>query len=146
VQLTKLGNVQWTDDDVKKIKAQIAGKTVFEDYTFKPKTDAVTSATMSSGLIYEAFNDAKAGFGNFKAYKFRYEHWKQLCFNNLCSIKKIAAAYRQLHTGAALDDALLSKILSENKQLACPLDGTLMPIDNSLLCSIHGVHTAVCEQ
>lgn len=146
VQLTKLGNVQWTDDDVKKIKSQIVGKSIFTDFIFNPKADAVTSATMSSSLVYEAFNDAKGVFENFKAYKFRYEHWKKICFENICSIKKIAENIQQQNKDTQLDEALVSRILSENKQLACPLDGTYMPLDNTILCSIHGLHTQGCNQ
>jgi len=146
VQLTKLGNLQWTDDDVKKIKSQIAGKSIFNDFAYSPKADAVTSATMSSSLIYEAFNDAKTVFGNFKAYKFRYEFWKQACFDNICEIKKIVKTMQEKNKDVQLDEAVLAKIVSENKKLACPLDGTLVVLSDTILCSVHGLHKQDCSK
>ena len=144
LRLTKLGNIPWTEEDMEKIKKQILGKTIFTDFSFDPRVDAVSTATMSSSLVYEAFNDAKKVFANYKGYKFRYEHWKAICFSHICKIKSIAATRPE--DSGELSDEILQKILTEHQELACPHDGSYVVLDNSILCTIHGLHTKPCNQ
>lgn len=139
LQLTKLGNIPWTEDDSSKIKRQIIGKSMFAEFPFNPKVDAVSTATMSSSLIYDALNDGKKVFANYKNYKFRYEYWREVCFANICTIKAIASKTKE-----PLTDDTIARILAENKGLACPHDGTYVILDNNILCSIHGLHTKAC--
>lgn len=144
LQLTKLGNIQWTEEDVGKIKQQIVGKSAFGEFPFDPKVDAVTTATMSSGLIYDAFNDAKRVLATYKDHKFRYEHWKSVCFEHICEIKRIAGRMLKEKGQSALSEEVVGAILEANKNLACPHDGSYVVIDNNILCSIHGLHTKPC--
>ncbi|MEI6126477.1 MAG: redoxin domain-containing protein [Pseudomonadota bacterium] len=145
VQLTKLGNVPWSMEDVQMLKGKIAGKNIFENFPFNPKVDAVTSATMSSSLVYEAFNDGKEVFKNFKAYKFRYEYWRDVCFKNICVMKRKIGEMKQTNKDQTVDDSMLQKVLKEKEITPCPLDGMYMLLDGNILCSIHGLHTRECK-
>jgi peroxiredoxin len=144
VQLTKLGNVQWTDEDIAKIKRQIAGKNIFDPFPFNPKADAVSTATMSSSLIYESLNAGRNVFGELKTYKFRYEHWKQLCVKNMCTVRMQLADMKHKQPELVVDDALLQKISKELKA-TCPLDGTYIFLDSTIMCTNHGMVPQVCE-
>jgi peroxiredoxin len=146
LQLTKLGNVQWTDEDIAKIKKQIAGKNIFDTFPFDPKADAVSTATMSSSLVYESLNGGKNVFGQMKTYKFRYEYWKEICVKHMCAVRMKIADMKQQHPLPQLvvDDALLQTIAKE-LNVACPLDGSFMFLDGNILCSIHGMMPLVCK-
>lgn len=50
--VTKLGNEPWSEEDRLKFSSRLAAKRMFE-VDFDPDVDAVTSATMSSALIYD---------------------------------------------------------------------------------------------
>jgi hypothetical protein len=50
--VTKLGNEPWSQEDRSKFTSRLAAKRMFE-VDFDPDVDAVTSATMSSALIYD---------------------------------------------------------------------------------------------
>ncbi|MCX8044580.1 MAG: TlpA family protein disulfide reductase [Desulfobacterota bacterium] len=145
IEMTKLGNIPWNEEDIKKIRNQTVGKSIFGDFSFDPKADAVTTATMSSSLIYEALNDAKKVLATYKGYKFRYDYWKEVCFGNICKIKAIAAKELGRPDGALSDD-LLANILAEHRELTCPHDGAYIVFDRSILCSIHGVQTKPCDR
>lgn len=144
LQLTKLGNVQWSDEDTAKLKSGIVGKSIFDSFPFNPKADAVTTATMSSSLIYEALNNGKNIFSEFKIHKFRYEHWKALCLENMCSVAARIGEMQQANPALATDDALLQKVSKELKA-GCPLDGTYIYLDGGMLCTNHGMLPPDCK-
>ena len=144
LQLTKLGNIPWTDEDVAKIKKQIAGKSIFSDFPFDPKADAVTTATMSSSLVYESLNAGKKVFGELKIYKFRYDHWKELCINNMCLVRAKLADMKHKQPDLAPDDPLLQGIAKELKA-TCPLDGTYLLLEGTIMCSNHGLVPQICK-
>jgi hypothetical protein len=54
IQLTKWGNKPWTDTDVAKMRGRVVGRNIFQDYGFNPKVDAVSSATITSGVVIDA--------------------------------------------------------------------------------------------
>ena len=60
IQLTKYGNLQWADEDVKKLKSRTVGRSILEPFIFDPQVDAVTSATITSVLIFDSLDKAKA--------------------------------------------------------------------------------------
>lgn len=60
VYLTKRGNVEWSDEDVKKMRDRLQGSSLLGAFDFNPEVDAVTSATISSQLIFVSLNGAKA--------------------------------------------------------------------------------------
>ncbi|MBN2107242.1 MAG: TlpA family protein disulfide reductase [Deltaproteobacteria bacterium] len=144
LQLTKLGNIPWTDEDVTKIKNQIIGKNIFGDFPFDPKADAVTTATMSSSLLYESLNAGKQVFAELKTYKFRYEHWKEVCVNNMCAVRAKLADMKHRQPDLLVDDALLQSTAKEIKA-TCPLDGTYLFLDNTIMCSNHGMVPDICK-
>ncbi|MFA6451374.1 MAG: hypothetical protein WCX65_18010, partial [bacterium] len=63
ILVTKLGNKVWDSADIKKfrsrLKKQTAGASIFTQLAFDPKIDAVTSATISSKLVFDSLNDTK---------------------------------------------------------------------------------------
>ena len=144
LQLTKLGNVPWADEDVAKIKKQVLGKSIFETFPFNPRADAVTTATMSSSLVYEALNNEKNVFAEFKGYKFRYEHWKQLCQKNMCTVAIKIAEMKKTQPELVADDALLQRV-SKDLKAGCPLDGTYIYLEGNILCSNHGMMPGDCK-
>jgi hypothetical protein len=145
LQLTKLGNVPWTDEDTAKIKKQISGRNIFDAFPFNPKADAVSTATMSSSLVYESLNSGKKVFADLKTYKFRYEHWKQLCLKNMCAVAAKIAELKKREPGLAADDALLQKT-AKDLGGGCPQDGTYIYLDGSILCSNHGMLPPDCKK
>jgi hypothetical protein len=52
VYLTKFGNELWSAEDGAKFSSRLAGRKM-DEIAFSPEVDAVTSATMSSALIYD---------------------------------------------------------------------------------------------
>lgn len=52
VYLTKFGNELWSREDIRKFSSRLAGRRM-DEMAFDPDVDAVTSATMSSALIYD---------------------------------------------------------------------------------------------
>jgi peroxiredoxin len=144
LQLTKLGNIPWTEEDVAKIKKQIVGKSIFSDFPFDPKADAVTTATMSSSLVYEALNAGKKVFGELKTYKFRYDYWKEQCVKNMCTVRAKLAEMKHLQPELTPDDGLLQSTSKELKA-QCPLDGTYLFLDTTIMCSNHGLVPEICK-
>ncbi|HOO57449.1 MAG TPA: hypothetical protein PLN69_11540 [bacterium] len=57
IYLTRLGNREWDKSDVKKIDDRFRGKPVSDPVFFNPGVDAVTSATITSKLIYDTYED-----------------------------------------------------------------------------------------
>lgn len=143
LEITKYGNVAWTEDDGAKMKQNLAGRSIFEPFEFDPKVDAVTSATMSSSLIYEAMNNAREYFKDFYEYSFREAYWKKRCFSVICKVKEAVMQASQ-EPGFVFDDAALQKILAGSGLNGCPTGGMYIVIDNDILCSQHGLNMDGC--
>ena len=62
VQLSKKYNVLFSQDDMAKVKKSLISKNVNEDISFDSKIDAVTSATITTGLIYDSINKGSTIF------------------------------------------------------------------------------------
>ncbi len=145
LQLTKYGNVTWTEDDTRTFKDTVVGKNIFDTFSFNPKVDALTQATMSSSLVFEGFNQAKDVFAEFKEYKFRSTHWKQTCFETMCTIQHVIGQSKQADPALVADNAVLKDIITRHKLPACPLQGMYIMVDGSILCSIHGINMQGCK-
>lgn len=52
IHVTKFGNEAWSEQDISRFSSRLAGRRM-EEVAFDPEVDAVTSATMSSALIYD---------------------------------------------------------------------------------------------
>jgi hypothetical protein len=144
VQLTKLGNIPWSAQDVQKIKDQVCGKNIMDTFSFNPKYDAVTTATMTSSVVFESLNGAKKLFGDFKDYKFRSGHWKDVCHATMCVIKIHVEERMRRGELSAIDQNVLKQIALEAGRGMCPLDGIYLWVDGGVLCSIHGLAAHEC--
>ena len=59
IQLTKFGNLNWTEQDIKKLRDRILGKSIFSSFTFNPSVDSVSGATITAALIFDSLDKAK---------------------------------------------------------------------------------------
>jgi peroxiredoxin len=60
LQVTKYQNEAFDKDDLRKIRSRIVGKYLSNTFIFEPKVDAVSSATITSALIFDSFSKGKA--------------------------------------------------------------------------------------
>ncbi len=56
LQLTKYGNDDWDEEDLAKMRARVMGRSLLKPWPFNPKTDAVTSATITSAVIFNSLS------------------------------------------------------------------------------------------
>jgi len=54
IHLTKYGNVEWSSVEVDGFVQRILGRSLLEPWNFDPQVDAVTSATMTSAIIFNS--------------------------------------------------------------------------------------------
>jgi len=66
IHLTKYGNITWTDADIAFMRERIVGRSMLTQKPFSHATDAVSSATMSSALIFNSLNKLSAVFNELK--------------------------------------------------------------------------------
>jgi peroxiredoxin len=152
IHLTKYGNTTWNQNDIDKIKTRVLGKDIFKNLSFNPYVDAVTQATMSSYLIFEGLNEAKIVLKDFKYKGFRKEHWKDICLNNLCQIKRALATLKKkgitdsitLEDQTSLDMGKLKKHLLYQKLSKCPNKGKYLLIGEIPICATHGMNLKPC--
>jgi hypothetical protein len=143
LEITKYGNVPWTDEDIAKMKKNLVGRNIFEPFAFNPAVDAVTTATMSSSMIYEAMNRARQHFQDFYEYRFREAYWQNRCFSVICKVKKLAESSKK-KPGFVFDDSTLPQIMKDNALQGCPTGGMYIVLDNDVLCSQHGLNMQGC--
>ncbi len=60
LQVTKYENEQLDEEDLAKIRSRIIGKHLYAPFIFDPKVDAVSSATITSALIFDSFSKGRA--------------------------------------------------------------------------------------
>ncbi len=60
LHLTKYGNVEWNEYDIENMRKQLMGKKLKKELIFDPAVDAVSTATMSSALIFKGVNELRA--------------------------------------------------------------------------------------
>jgi len=66
IQLTKIGNLNWTEEDIKKLKARTIGRSILSPFTFDPGVDSVSGATITAVLIFDSLDKAKQIFEKLK--------------------------------------------------------------------------------
>jgi len=54
IHLTKYGNKLWDEDDVDSMWSRVVGRSLLERFEFDPEVDAVTSATITSMMIFRS--------------------------------------------------------------------------------------------
>ena len=67
VQLTKYGNKSWSEEDVLKMRELILGHHVDDLFDFDPDVDAVTSATITSAVIFNSMDEGQEIYNELKA-------------------------------------------------------------------------------
>ncbi len=60
IQLTKTGNLRWTEEEVKKLKSRTVGKSILGPFPFNPSVDSISSATITAVLVFDCMDKAKA--------------------------------------------------------------------------------------
>jgi thiol-disulfide isomerase/thioredoxin len=66
IQLTKVGNLNWTEEDIKKMKTRTIGRSILNPFTFDPGVDSVSGATITAVLIFDSLDKAKEIFEKLK--------------------------------------------------------------------------------
>jgi thiol-disulfide isomerase/thioredoxin len=66
IQLSKYENEPWDERDVARMRARLQGKYLFDPFVFDSKVDAVSSATISSAVIFNSFADGQALYRELK--------------------------------------------------------------------------------
>jgi peroxiredoxin len=66
IQLTKVGNLNWTEEDIYKLKARSIGRSILGPFTFDPSVDSVSGATITAALIFDSLDKAKGIFEKLK--------------------------------------------------------------------------------
>jgi len=66
IQLTKTGNLNWAEEDIKKLKSRTIGKSILTPFPFDPGVDSVSGATITAVLIFDSLDKAKEIYGKLK--------------------------------------------------------------------------------
>lgn len=66
VQLTKIDNLHWTDEDIKRLKSRTVGKSILKPFSFDAKIDSVSGATITAALVFDSLDKAKEIFEKLK--------------------------------------------------------------------------------
>jgi thiol-disulfide isomerase/thioredoxin len=66
IQLTKVGNLNWTEEDIKKMKTRTIGRSILSPFSFDPGVDSVSGATITAVLIFDSLDKAKEIFEKLK--------------------------------------------------------------------------------
>jgi peroxiredoxin len=67
LHLTKYGNVEWTEGELNRFAKRVVGRSMTGLWNFDPKVDAVTSATMTSAIIFDNFDQGQQLLDELKA-------------------------------------------------------------------------------
>jgi hypothetical protein len=57
LELTKYGNEPWDAADIEKIRQRIVGRYIQSSFDFDPEIDAVSSATITSSIIFRSLEE-----------------------------------------------------------------------------------------
>jgi thiol-disulfide isomerase/thioredoxin len=66
IQLTKIGNLQWAEEDIKRLKSRTVGRSILNPFTYDPGVDSVSGATITAALIFDSLDKAKEIFQKLK--------------------------------------------------------------------------------
>jgi hypothetical protein len=59
IQVTKNDNLDWTEEDIQKLRERTLGRSILKPFPFDPGVDSVSGATITSALIFEALDKGK---------------------------------------------------------------------------------------
>lgn len=59
ISISKLDNEEWDEKDIDKMRNNFKGKSLLKERPFNPKVDAISSATISSKLIYNSMGETE---------------------------------------------------------------------------------------
>jgi thiol-disulfide isomerase/thioredoxin len=59
IQLTKNDNLDWTEEDIQKLRSRTLGRSILTPFPFDPGVDSVSGATITAALIFEALEKGK---------------------------------------------------------------------------------------
>ncbi len=59
IHITRRFNKEWSQEEVDKIRSRLIGRSILKELTFNKDVDAVTSATITSSMIFYFINQAK---------------------------------------------------------------------------------------
>ena len=62
IHVTRLGNNDWNEYDAENMRKQLIGKRLTKELVFDPTIDAVSTATMSSSLIFKGVNELRSAY------------------------------------------------------------------------------------
>ncbi|MDX1778416.1 MAG: TlpA disulfide reductase family protein, partial [Thermodesulfobacteriota bacterium] len=99
IHVTKYGNINWNPDDIVTIRSRILEKNLFQPLPFDPSVDAVSQATMSSFLIFEGLDETKIVLQDFYDAGFRKDYWRELCLQQLRTLKEIVELFKEQFPG-----------------------------------------------
>jgi hypothetical protein len=54
IQLTRYGNIDWDEQEIATMRARVVGRQLTQPQPFDPSVDAITSATMTSAIIFDS--------------------------------------------------------------------------------------------
>jgi peroxiredoxin len=60
LQLTKYGNVNWNAKEISTMRDRLLGKSLLQKHSYNPQVDAISSATITSALIFDSLNQGRA--------------------------------------------------------------------------------------
>jgi hypothetical protein len=63
VLVSKRYNKKWDLQDIEKVESRFAGNSIKERVSFNPFVDTITSATMSSKIVFHSMNETKKVYG-----------------------------------------------------------------------------------
>jgi hypothetical protein len=66
VQLTKIDNLNWSEEDIKKLKSRTIGKSILKPFAFDPSVDSVSGATITAVLIFDSLDKSKEMYEKLK--------------------------------------------------------------------------------
>jgi peroxiredoxin len=66
VQLTKIDNLNWSEEDIKKLKSRTIGRSILKPFAFNPSVDSVSGATITAALVFDSLDKARVIFEKLK--------------------------------------------------------------------------------
>jgi thiol-disulfide isomerase/thioredoxin len=66
IQLTKINNLNWTEEDIKKLKSRTIGKSILKPFPFDPAVDSISGATITAALVFDSLDKANVIFEKLK--------------------------------------------------------------------------------
>ena len=70
IQVTKNDNLDWTEEDIQKLRTRTLGRSILKPFPFDPGVDSVSGATITSALIFESLDKAKEIYMKLKKEKY----------------------------------------------------------------------------